>query len=133
MRFYSIVSNINYEVIPTDYEYIGPNHRKKVPGISARFHSHMFDTKQAQETLKWTDDQRTLVEDYLLGHENFNTAWLQLVPESEPEMRAKEFEEQKICISRTVTDEGVVDCDQQAVEGQYYCKRHLATLSEVNA
>ncbi len=133
MKFYSIVRNINYEVIATDWEYIGPNHRRKVPGISARFHDHMFDTKADGEKLGWDEKTRDMVEDYLLQHENFNTQWLQIVPESESERRAGEFEAQKICISRTVSDEGIIDCDQKAVEGQFYCKRHLPVSEEANA
>lgn len=133
MKFYSIVRNINYEVIPTDWEYIGPNHKRKVPGISARFHDHMFDTKEQAQKQGWDDKTRDMVEDYLLQHENFNTQWLQIIPESEAERAANEFKQTQVCISRTVTDEGVVNCDQPVVEGQFYCKRHLPVSEEANA
>ena len=127
MRFYSIVSNISYEVTPDHWEYHGPDarNREKVRGITARFSSHMYDTKAQQELNGWDDETREMVENYLKNHENYDTSWLQSVPETEAESKAKEFVNTNICISRTVTDEGVVDCDQQAVDGEFYCKRHL--------
>lgn len=135
MKFYSIVSGISYEIIAADYEYNGPNlrNRKLVPGITAKFHNHMYDTKEAQQVNHWDDKTRDLVEDYLLQHENFNTQWLQVVPESESERRANEFKDTGTCISRTVTDEGIIDCDELAVDGQFYCKRHLPVSEEANA
>jgi hypothetical protein len=133
VKFYSIVSGISYEVIAADYEYNGPNlrNRKLVPGITARFSNHMYDTKEAQKVNKWSDETREMVEYYLLNHENFNTQWLQTVPESEAESKAKEFTETGTCISRTVTDEGIVDCDQPAEEGEFYCKRHMSAMEPV--
>ncbi len=135
MRFYSIVGSINYEIVPTRYVYHGPDrvNREKVPGISARFHDHMYDTKAQRELNHWDDATRILVEDSLMNHENFNTQWLQVVPDMEVEKTADDIAEAGMCISRTVTDEGVVDCDQQAIEGQFYCKRHLPVPSEVSA
>lgn len=123
MRFYSIVSNINYEITPDHWEYHGPDirNREKVRGVTAHFSNHMFDTN-AQD---YDDETREMVEKYLTSHENYNTQWLQSVPETDAESKAKEFTETGICISRTVTDEGVVDCEQQAVEGEFYCARHL--------
>ena len=135
MRFYSIVSGISYEVTPDDYEYNGPNlrNRRVVRGISAKFHNHMYDSVEAQKANRWPDDVREMVEDYLLNHENFNTQWLQTVPETDGEAKAKEFSETKICVSRTVTDEGVVDCDKEALEGEFYCKAHMPALEPVKS
>lgn len=129
MKFYSIVSNINYEVTPDHYEYHGPDirNREKVKGVTAHFVDHLFDT----EGQGYDDATKEQVEAYLMAHENFNTQWLQLLTE-EPERKFVEFAETGICISRIVTDEGVVDCDQQAVQGEFYCSRHLAVPEAVS-
>lgn len=42
------------------------------PGLEARFLNHRFDSVTTQRDKGWTDEQRKLVENYLLAHRDFD-------------------------------------------------------------
>lgn len=42
------------------------------PGLEARFLNNAFDTERAQRDKGWTDEQRQIVENYLLSHPDFD-------------------------------------------------------------
>ncbi|HET9672660.1 MAG TPA: hypothetical protein VFQ40_07405, partial [Actinomycetota bacterium] len=75
MRFLSFADRTKYVI---------PGHaRRKVldtntgmihayPGLEARFKNHLFDSELQQRDKGWTDEQRKLVENYLLAHRDYD-------------------------------------------------------------
>lgn len=75
MRFASSARRIKYvvaghprrKIVNTD-----TGVTESYPGLEARFLNHVFDSETSQVAKGWTDEQRKIVENYLLGHPDFD-------------------------------------------------------------
>ena len=73
MKFISTVGRYTVGTHPDHYEQVGQG-RLMVKGLHAQFKNGIFDSVEEQKRLHWSDDQREIVEDWLLGHKDFGTA-----------------------------------------------------------
>lgn len=108
-----------------------------IPGLEARFFGHVFDSEKAQKDLGWTDDERKLVERYLLGHEDLdkhNGFYLEdqaygkvpgkdrAVPAGVSSTRCTEFFQNE--------DGEYEQCPNESVEGTEFCAQHQMQESD---
>lgn len=112
------------------------------PGLEARFLNHRFDSVASQRDKGWTDEQRKMVENYLISHRDFDAPHgihLEVVD--------GETKEQLIAASGHVTTPQMVDgesrcqawirnerqeselCPNKATHGDL-CAQHAGLLSD---
>lgn len=114
------------------------------PALRAEFKEHKWDSNKAQQVHRWSDDERVMVEKYLLGHPDFGrgdgrgifldqTATLDpaVVEEHEQELKRAEARgavPERRCMFMQDAGEDMVQCDATALEGKDHCERHEAMI-----
>jgi hypothetical protein len=73
MRFVSVAKRAKY-VVAGHPKHVVMNGATPIvhPGLAARFFGNVCDTEKSQRELGWTNEEREVVEEYLLGHKDFN-------------------------------------------------------------
>jgi hypothetical protein len=153
MRFLSSLAAPIYVIVPTDFGYMPGGTRRVVRGLRAEFKGHMFDTERAQKGLRWSDDERKLVEQSLLEHEDFERGRIMaLRPGADPEGRKPRLyladgpdaarldtdvtpapEQKPRCIFLMATDEGAEQCSRPAKADGIYCAQHEKIAAKAGA
>lgn len=125
-----------YVVVP-DWEEVHQLSGKVTPhaGLKARFsgqaHQGFFDSESAQKNLRWTDEQRIQVEEYLMNHPDFGHQIFfapgQTTPDGkEPPDTTRPSE---VRCGHFVTDRGEIrQCKNKALLGNDYCALHQPSL-----
>jgi hypothetical protein len=109
---------------PDHYETVGQG-KQMVKGLHALFTNGMFDSEKEQERLHWTDEQRMVVEEWLLKHRDFGNG-LQLY---DPEKVTVQVTQGICMFMQPVDDQGVrstVQCGSPVEDGEDFCAKHLA-------
>lgn len=114
------------------------------PGLHARFLNHTFDSEREQVNNGWTDGQRVIVENYLLGHPDFDKPggfFLELVggeskadilraaghPMAEP---GPERSAERCLFFYPNKETGEIEqCPKTIVPGTEYCTEHSVDVS----
>lgn len=130
MRFVSAAIRAKYVVAghPKHIVMNGPTPVMQ-PGLSARFFGHVCDTEKAQREQGWTDDERKIVEDYLMGHRDFNRPggfYLENVVDAAPPTdRATR------CLAFFRNESGESEqCPSQTLGETDYCEQHQPVAAE---
>jgi hypothetical protein len=103
-------------------------------GLRAEFTNHRFDSGKAQASLGWSDEERNLVEQYLIEHadfgvprgmslENHTIENLREAPVSIPAL--------KVRCAAFYRDEETgesVQCDRSPADSEDFCKEHMAEV-----
>jgi len=127
MRFLSAATRAKYVVVPAYTTMNGP---VKVPvsGLRARFFGHVFDSEKAQRDLGWTDEERKRVEDYLLGHRDFNRHGGFYLENTDVVLQTPGLV--KRCIAFFRNEDGESEqCPREPTEGSEYCDEHKAMMA----
>lgn len=130
MRFISAARRAKYVVAghPRYTEHVGPT-PVVMPGLTARFFGHVCDTEKSQRELGWKDEERELVENYLMQHKDFNHPggfYLETLVDAEP-VRTLTTR----CISFFRNEEGEAEqCPNPTVEGSDHCAQHQPVPAE---
>lgn len=101
-----------------------------VPGLNVKFSTErVFDSVEAQQQRGWTDEERNLVEDYLLKCKQYGVSiWVspgQDIPEEKLAiMRVKPKNSRRPCVAVALVDGEVVQCANEATPGRDHCKDH---------
>lgn len=132
MIFQSKWRNARYIVRATQrvfYPDVG--YSKLVPGLVAEFkgQQRLFDSEKSQRENGWTDDQRILVEDHLLGHRDWKRGLYlapgQTVPADRAgALRTKEEEKAVRCMFVKAEAGEIIQCQKQAAVGRSFCAEH---------
>lgn len=132
MRFVSAAIRAKYVVAghPKHVVMNGPTPVVQ-PGLSARFFGHVCDTEKMQKELGWTDDERELVEEYLMGHRDFNRPggfYLETIADGEqPKVDARATR----CLSFFRNEDGEAEqCPNETVGDTDYCAQHQPVAAE---
>jgi hypothetical protein len=127
MRFVSAATRAKYVVVPKYTVMNGPN-QTAVPGLTARFFGHVFDSQKSQRELGWTDEEREKVENYLLGHRDFNRHG-GFYLENAADLAVPRELGAKRCIAFFRNEAGESEqCPREPVEGKDYCDEHAAMM-----
>lgn len=129
MRFISAAIRAKYVVKPKRNVVID-GVPQPVPGLTARFFGHVFDSDKSQRELGWTDKERTQVEDYLLGHHDYNFP-RGFYLENAGDMAAPVTTSAKRCIAFFKNEAGEAEqCGNEPVGDADYCAAHLPQMAE---
>lgn len=140
MKFRSKYPDRVYVVQPADYMYDGRQQRRLVRGLRVEFRAGFFDSVRAQERNGWTDEERDIVEHFLLNHDDFNRharfgrGGLYLDDAQDPTLPAEVKQQvqtadaQRRCILTIRDEDGIEQCGNQAAEGSDYCEVHQRAL-----
>jgi hypothetical protein len=106
-------------------------------GLHAEFVDGFFDTEVAQEKFDWSDEERDLVERFLMKHadwghalyadpseKNIKARESTRIPEKPAEIEGQPGVSETVCIAWE-TDEGASEmCGKPTVDGEF-CAKHL--------
>jgi hypothetical protein len=138
MRFVSTASRANYVVKPS-WKTINALGQPEVHrGLRAKFLFHTFDTDKAQRELGWTDDERKIVEEYLLGHRDYDHPrgfYLEIVDGEQRPVRAPATVGQRRCIATIRNEQNEAEqCPALLKEDEGdYCEEHAAAAEAAMA
>lgn len=132
MRFISVAKRAKYVVSghPKYVEMRGPTPIVQ-PGLSARFFGNVCDTEKMQKELGWTDEERQIVEEYLLNHKDFNRPggfYLEVEPDAAAPKRDLTVTR---CLAFFRNEAGESEqCPNQTLEESDYCAEHQPVAAE---
>jgi hypothetical protein len=139
-RFRHRIANARYVIRPKNYV-VEQGIRLLRPGLFAQFSNHYWDSRAAQLTYGWSDEERELVERRLQENPDFKREWNLgkggLYPD-ELEETAKPVHTPEVvggtCIFTVPTSEGAELCGEPVAEGsEDYCAEHRKIMEEVSA
>jgi hypothetical protein len=137
MKFFSRYDRAVYFVRQADYRYEGQR-RILIEGLTAEFTPRpgggsIFDTERAAKVLRWSAEDRDLVESYLLNHEDFGASLNRFVDPDEDAAAAAKDAPKAVCIVIVPQENGEVSvCGKPAVK-ETWCAEHLAEMVEAEA
>lgn len=128
MRFVSAATRAKYVVVPKYTVMNGPT-PTPMPGLTARFFGHVFDSDKSQRELGWTAEEKERVEQHLLNHRDFNRHG-GFYLENAADLAAPQPLGAKRCIAffRNEADESE-QCPREPIEGKDYCDEHSAMMA----
>jgi len=129
-RFVSTYSHDRYVVRPRFRKSIDGGLRSEmVPGLAAEFENNTFDSEAEQLRLRWTDEERIEVEEFLRSCADFGHRISE--PDlsgitSEPRIALSDL---RTCLFVVTIDGDVEPCGRPASSEDGYCDKH-ASLAE---
>lgn len=131
MRFISAAKRAKYVVAghPKYVEMHGPTPVMQ-PGLAARFFGNVCDTEKMQKELGWTNEERVIVEEYLMAHKDFNRPggfYLEVAPDAAPPTNLTVTR----CLAFFRNEAGESEqCPNQTVGDTDYCQQHQPVVAE---
>ena len=105
-----------------------------VPGLYAKFvgPNRIFDPDKAAKEEGWSDEDRDLIETWLLGHDMFMVDFFLAPGQSIPEEKAhlvkrgkrEDAAKFKKCTALGIVDGDIVQCQNEATAGRDFCAEH---------
>lgn len=131
MRFVSVAKRAKYVVAghPKHVTMNGPTPIVQ-PGLTARFFGNVCDTRKSQSEQGWTDDEREIVENYLMGHKDFNHPggfYLEVAPDAVAPRGAMATR----CLAFFRNEAGESEqCPNPTLEDSDHCAQHQPVVAE---
>lgn len=104
------------------------------PALRAVFDNHRFDSGRVQKALGWTDEDRRLVEQYLMDHPDFGSPRGMSIEAHTIEslkdspVRIPALQVRCAAFYRDAETGESVQCERQPKDGEDFCVEHLAEI-----